>query len=237
MIHHVQRKRIHNAAAINKGMKHWSKVLFIWRLHAADVCSSLPPPPLFLSLLTTFSQTGHIATAHYSVKRCVYVTTLWIHGAQRWFKGQIHPVCPLQQRNVGVPLLLNLAETLRVQSSEVFFFFFSSSPRRCQPRYPREHRPQTQRGFFPQYLRNPWPLANGEAPSFCRSNRPSVSSLLPSFGGFSGFKFTVKPDMLRPSRSRSEAKTLSGSAVFFICVCYAIMCDLVESSLELCLFC
>lgn len=63
------------------------------------------------------------------------------------------------------------------------FFFFSSSPRRCQPRYPREHRPQTQRGFFPQYLRNPWPLANGEAPSFCRSNRPSVSSLLPSFGG------------------------------------------------------
>lgn len=87
-----------------------------------------PPPPLFLSLLTTFSQTGHIATAHYSVKRCVYVTTLWIHGAQRWFKGQIHPVCPLQQRNVGVPLLLNLAETLRVQSSEVFFFFFLRVP-------------------------------------------------------------------------------------------------------------
>lgn len=40
MIHHVQRKLILNTAAINKGMKHWCKVLFI-RLHAADVCSSL----------------------------------------------------------------------------------------------------------------------------------------------------------------------------------------------------
>lgn len=44
-----------------------------------------------------------------------------------------------------MPLLLNLAETLQVQSSEGGFF---SSPRRCQPRYPREHRHQTHRGFF-----------------------------------------------------------------------------------------
>ena len=182
------------------------------------------PPPLFLSLLTTFSQTGHIATAHYSVKRCVYVTTLWIHGAQRWFKGQIHPVCPLQQRNVGVPLLLNLAETLRVQSSEVFFFFFLRVPGGVN-RVTRESIDPKPRGaFFLSIYVTPDLSLTGRLPLSVAQTVPQSPVYSLRSGGFSGFKFTVKPDMLRPSRSRSEAKTLSGSAVFFLSVCVMQSC-------------
>lgn len=144
MIHHVQRKRIHNAAAINKGMKHWSKVLFIWRLHAADVCSSLPPPPLFLSFLTTFSETGHITTARYAVKdvlksRCCGFT---VHNAGLKARFALY----VSNRGMWVCLCYwTWPRRCRFRVQRGGFF---SSPRRCQPRYPREHRHQTHRGFF-----------------------------------------------------------------------------------------
>lgn len=234
MIHHVQRKRIHNAAAINKGMKHWSKVLFIWRLHAADVCSSLPPPPLFLSFLTTFSETGHITTARYAVKdvlksRCCGFT---VHNAGLKARFALY----VSNRGMWVCLCYWTWPRrcrFRVQRG---FFFESQEVSTALPERASTPNPQ---GLLSQYLRNPWPLAKtGRLPlSVAQTVLQSPVYSLP-FGGFQGSSSLSSPARTcwGPSRSRSEAKTQSGSAVF-ICVCYAIMCDLVESSLELCLFC
>lgn len=216
MIHHVQRKRIHNAAAINKGMKHWSKVLFIWRLHAADVCSSLPPPPLFLSFLTTFSETGHITTARYAVKdvlksRCCGFT---VHNAGLKARFALY----VSNRGMWVCLCYwTWPRRCRFRVQRGGFF---SSPRRCQPRYPREHRHQTHRGFFLSIYVTPDLSLNREAPSFCRSNCPSVSSLLSSVRGVSGFKFTVKPgpDMLRAVAQSVWSKNTEWICCFYLCV-------------------
>ena len=117
------------------------------------------------------------------------------------------------------------------------FFFFLRVPGGVN-RVTRESIDPKPRGaFFLSIYVTPDLSLTGRLPLSVAQTVPQSPVYSLRSGGFSGFKFTVKPDMLRLSRSRSEAKTLSGSAVFFICVCYAIMCDLVESSLELCLFC
>lgn len=185
MIHHVQRKHIHNPAAINKGLKHWCKVLFIWCLRVADVCSSLL---LYYSfLLQRLNRSYTVSTAYYTVKD---LSNWWLLS---------FTVTPVAQRSDSpcisswlwawnqtaesqVSLFAPQARALWVQGSEVM------GPRRCQPHYPRVHQPNPE-GFLSIYVPSDLSLL-GNVPLSVVQAVPH-SPVYPRLPGASGFKFSL----------------------------------------------
>jgi len=154
MIHHVQRKLIHNPFAINKGMKHWCEMFFIWCSHAADVYSSL---------------FHYIFSLHSTVK----------DKSNWWF------MCPLHYRYAGVA-----APSGKFLFSPTDQYIVSLGLKGYKSQEVSTSLPwsrSTQPRRLSEYLGNLWPLASGEARSFCQSSL----WFTPLCVWASGFKFTI----------------------------------------------
>lgn len=104
MLHHYcndtscSKETYSQSAAINKGMKHWSKVLFIGACMQQMFALHSPFPRVFH---LTFSNRSYIRCTLYR-KRSVKVMMLRIHSARQWVNSQFTPVSSLHHRNVGM---------------------------------------------------------------------------------------------------------------------------------------